>query len=159
VPAGSGGSINVFVTNATDVLFDVDGYFAPANGSGLTFYPVSPCRVVDTRAAAGFSGPFGPPSLVAGTPRSFPIQSSICEIPSSASAYSLNVTAIPPGYEGALTIWPTGLAMPNASTLNSYLGAIVANAAIVPAGSSGAISVNVTQATDLLIDVNGYFAK
>jgi hypothetical protein len=48
--------------------------------------------------------------------------------------------------------------MPAVSTLNDLSGAIVANAAIVPAGSAGAISVFVYDATDLVIDINGYFA-
>ena len=35
---------------------------------------------------------------------------------------------------------------------------MVANAAIVPAGTSGAVSVYVSDATDVIIDINGYFA-
>jgi hypothetical protein len=40
----------------------------------------------------------------------------------------------------------------------SFTPNAVANAAIVPAGTNGAISVFATDATDLVIDVNGYFA-
>ena len=29
VPAGAGGSINVYVTNTTDVIIDTNGYFGP----------------------------------------------------------------------------------------------------------------------------------
>jgi hypothetical protein len=35
---------------------------------------------------------------------------------------------------------------------------VVANAAIVPAGAEGAISVFVTGRTDVILDINGYFA-
>ena len=42
--------------------------------------------------------------------------------------------------------------------MNSLDGRVVANAAIVPAGTSGAVSVFVSDATDVLIDVSGYFA-
>jgi hypothetical protein len=42
--------------------------------------------------------------------------------------------------------------------LNSFDGSVVANAAIVPAGANGAIDVFVTDATDLVLDINGYFA-
>ena len=45
------------------------------------------------------------------------------------------------------------------STLNAYQGTLTANAAIVPAGAAGAISVFVTDATNLVIDVNGYFGQ
>ena len=65
---------------------------------------------------------------------------------------------VPQGYLGYLSIWPTGEAQPVVSTLNSFLGTVVSNAAIVPAGSGGAISIYVTDVTDVVIDSNGYFA-
>ncbi|HLJ46881.1 MAG TPA: hypothetical protein VKU01_12775 [Bryobacteraceae bacterium] len=52
-----------------------------------------------------------------------------------------------------------GQNQPVVSTLNSFQGKIVANAAIVPAGQGGGISVFVTQTTDLIIDVNAYFGQ
>ena len=158
VPAGTNSAISVYVNNTTDLLFDINGYFAPPLASGLQFYPVTPCRIADTRTGAGFTGAFGPPSMAAATQRSFPIPSSNCGIPATAAAYSLNFTVVPPGPLGYLTTWPTGKAMPNASTLNSYTGAVVANAAIVPAGTNSAISLYVNNATDVLFDINGYFA-
>ena len=158
VPAGTSGAINVFVTNPTDVLFDINGYFAPPLPSGLQFYPVTPCRVADTRTGSGFTGAFGPPSMAAGAQRSFPIPSSSCGIPATAAAYSLNFTVVPTGILGYLSTWPTGQPMPVVSTLNSPMGTVVANAAIVPAGTSGAINVFVTNPTDVLFDINGYFA-
>jgi hypothetical protein len=48
--------------------------------------------------------------------------------------------------------------MPVVSTTNSNSGTVVANAVIVPAGTSGAISIFVTDAADVLFDINGYFA-
>ncbi len=158
VPAGTGGAISAYVPNPTDVLFDVNGYFAPPLANGLKFYAVTPCRVADTRAAAGKAAPFGPPTMGAGTIRTFPISSSTCSIPPSAAAYSVNVTVVPKGYLGYLTAWPAGLATPNVSTLNSYTGTVVANAAIVPAGTNGAISIYVTDISEVLFDINGYFA-
>src|SRR5271170_7913148 len=67
------------------------GSFAETT-SPLQFVPVNPCRVVDTRNAIG---PFGGPALGAGTSREFNIPQSACKIPSSAVAYSLNVTVVP----------------------------------------------------------------
>jgi hypothetical protein len=130
--------------------------------NSLVFVGMTPCRLVDTRSAAGFTGAFGPPSLVANATRSFPLQASTtCTVPSIAQAYSLNVTVVPPGYLGYLTIWPYGATRPSASTLNDYLGTVVANAAIVPAGNdvgSGSVNVFVNDPTDLVIDINGYYA-
>jgi probable HAF family extracellular repeat protein len=156
VPAGTNGAVSVYVTNKTDVVLDTNGYFAPSgNSRALTFYPVTPCRVADTREA---DGPFGGPVLKGGTLRSFAIPDSDCSIPATAAAYSLNVTAVPDGPLGFLTAWPTGLPLPFVSTLNSPTGTVTANAAIVPAGANGAISVYVTNQTHVVLDINGYFA-
>ena len=122
----------------------------------LSFYPVTPCRVADTRGN-GFAGAFGPPTPLAMSITSFPIPQSACLIPATAQAYSLNVTVVPAGTLDYLTIWPTGSPMPVVSTLNDTQGEIVANAAIVPAGTNGAVSVFVYQETDVIIDINGYF--
>lgn len=156
VPGGAGGSVSVFVTDTSDVVLDVNGYFLPAAAStGSAFYPVTPCRIVDTRTAAGT---FGGPSMSAGETRAFPVPSSTCGIPSSAQAYSLNFTVVPQGQLSYLSTWPAGSAQPYVSTLNAPTGTVVANAAIVPAGASGAINVFTTDPTDVIIDVNGYFA-
>ena len=48
VPAGTNGSIDVYVSDRTDVLFDINGYFAPPTSAGLQFFAVNPCRVADT---------------------------------------------------------------------------------------------------------------
>ena len=152
VPAGIGGAIDVFVTDQTQVILDINGYFAPAGApSGLAFYPVTPCRIADTRGGAA-------PSILAGNTRNFAVPLSACKIPSSALAYSLNATVVPHGVLEYLTLWPTGESQPFVSTLNSFDGSIVANAAIVPAGNAGSISAYVTDTTDLILDINGYFA-
>jgi pseudomonalisin len=156
-PAGTSGGVSVYVTDTTHFILDIDGYFVPngTNSSGLAFFPLTPCRIADTRNAAG---PLGGPSLTGGVARSFPVQSSSCGIPATAQAYSLNITAVPQGKLGYLTAWPSGQAQPLVSTLNSYTGTVTANAAIVPAGSGGDVSIYVSNSTDVVLDVNGYFA-
>jgi hypothetical protein len=119
--------------------------------SALTFIAVTPCRLVDTRGVpAGFNGlsPFSGPSFAASTTVTFPVQSaaeaaadttpSPCgTIPSIAQAYSFNITVIPKtaGGIGFVSIWPSGGAQPAVSTINDGSGQILANAAIVPAGT------------------------
>jgi hypothetical protein len=156
VPAGSGGAIDVIATNSTDLLIDINGYFAPAGGvGGLSFYAVTPCRIIDTRGA---DGTFGGPILAAAQIRTVPVQSSACSVPSTASAYSLNATVVPPAPLGFLSLWNTGGSQPSVSTLNAYDGSIMSNAAIVPAGTGGAINAFASNATQLILDINGYFA-
>ncbi|MDX1983860.1 MAG: FG-GAP repeat protein [Bryobacteraceae bacterium] len=155
VPAGTGGSVSVFVTDPADVIVDINGYFEP--NSGFSFYTVDPCRLADTRSNSGFSGAFGAPPLAANTTRSFPLPSGSCLLPANAAAYSLNATVLPFNTLGFLTLFPSGQQAPFVSTLNSFDGAVVANAAIVPAGSAGAVSAFVTDAAELILDTNGYF--
>ncbi len=156
VPAGTSGSVSVFATDPTDVVLDVNGYFVPASSGGnLSFYPVAPCRVADTRMPAGS---FGGPSMSPGSSRTF-LVTQTCGIPAYATAYSLNMTVVPTGPLGFLTVWPTGQARPFVSTLNAPTGEIVANAAIIPAGTNEGIDVYTTNQTDLVIDINGYFAQ
>ncbi len=156
VAAGQGGAVSVFAlaNNPTDVILDINGYFDSTTGD--SFYPVWPCRVEDTRRPAG---PLGGPALSTGETRDFPVPSSPCGLPAAASAYSMNVTVVPAGYLGFLTTWAAGQPQPFASTLNSWTGKVVANAAIVPAGANGATSVYVTNPTDVIVDANGYFAR
>ena len=156
VSAGLNGAVNVFVANTANVILDIDGYFAPATQSTLAFYPLPPCRVADTR---GPDGDLGGPSLAGGVARSFPVlEATSCNIPSGAQAYSLNFTAVPHGGLSYLTVWQTGQDQPVASTLNAPTGATTANAAVVPAGTGGAVSAYASNDTDLVIDINGYFA-
>jgi YVTN family beta-propeller protein len=159
VPAGVNGSVSVYVANTTDVILDIDGYFAPTNSKSYQFFKLPPCRLVDTRNP---NGDLGGPRLKAQTPRSFPLLESTC-IPSgpTPNAYSLNFTVVPnPKGQplGYLTVWPTGETHPGVSTLNNPTATVVANAAIVPAGTGGAIDVYAFDTTDLLIDIDGYFA-
>jgi hypothetical protein len=150
VPGGTGAGINAFVTNPTELILDLNGYFAPPAAGGLKFYPVTPCRLADTRTGQG-------PVMTGGSSRPFAV-AGLCGIPNTAQAFSLNVTVVPNGPLSYLTLWPTGSGQPLVSTLNSFQGRILANAAIVPAGTNGSVSVFVTNTTDVILDINGYFA-
>jgi hypothetical protein len=131
----------------------------PGSANPLVFVATTPCRVVDTRASQGFPGAFGAPSLAGGASRTVPMQTSpTCAIPGAAQAYSLNITVVPPGPLGFLTAYPTGQPLPLAATVNSPQGFIVGNAAIVPAGLNGSIDVYALEPTDVVIDINGYYA-
>src|SRR5271166_398555 len=157
VPAGVFGGVSVFVSNTADVVLDIDGYFTLAGNSTLAFYPLPPCRVADTRYPDNQG--LGAPYLTGQQERDFPILNSNC-IPQGVNpqAYSFNFTAVPHGPLGYLTVWPTDLNQPVVSTLNAGTGTVVANAAIVPAGIFGYISAFASNDTDLVIDINGYFA-
>jgi hypothetical protein len=134
-----------------------------AAGQPVPLIPVTPCRIADTRDGS-FPAGFGPPSLVgAAAARIFAIPSGPCAgIPADAAAYSLNFTVVAPfgtPAGGYLTVFPTGGTQPIVSTLNFTSGSILANAAVVPAGTAGSISLFVNFSTHVIIDVNGYYAS
>jgi hypothetical protein len=147
------GAVSVYATNTTNLLLDLDGYFEPipTNDPVLAFYPLTPCRVLDTRTGGKY--------LHGGQQYGYQI-TDICNVPTSAAAYSLNFTAIPHEPLGYLTVWPAGQEQPVTSLLNAPTGTITANAGIIPAGMQGQNNIDVyaLDDTDLLIDVNGYFA-
>jgi hypothetical protein len=145
--------------------------------SALTFVAITPCRLVDTRGSgAGFNGmaPFSGPSITSGGTITIPVQSAAeatadttpapCgTIPAIAQAYSFNLTVIPhsAGAIDFVTLWPSAATRPVVATLDDPQGAILSNAAIVPAGTpSGGVSVYNAGpgVTDVVLDMNGYFA-
>jgi len=157
VPAGTGEAISVFATNDTDVILDINGYFVSnTDSNGLAFYPMTPCRLVDTRPGAPSTIVTG--TLAGGSTTTLPILSSSCHVPAAAQAYSLNFTLVPPAAVGYLTVYPAGESRPIVSTLNDPTGMVEANAGMAPAGTGGSIDVFVTNTTDLVVDINGYFA-
>ena len=123
----------------------------------LPFIAINPCRIADTRGN-GFTGSYGPPSIGANTQRSFTITSQ-CSIPATAAAVSFNFAVLNVGGTGDLRVFPAGGGTPNVSTLNYNANTpALANAAVVPLGTGGAITVQADATTvDLIIDINGYY--
>ena len=148
----SAGTICVYTDQATDLLLDVTG-FIPAGSSVAS---IVPARLHDTRPAATVDG------LESNTGRRTPGSVTPIQVagrggvPAGADAAVINVVAINAAAPGFLTIYPCGAARPEASTLNYAAGQTIANGATVKLGSGGTICVYTDQATDLLLDVNGY---
>ena len=159
VQAGNNDAISIYASNTTDVILDVNGYFGAPGAETYQFYPLTPCRVIDTRQP---TGDLGGPALLGAQKRDFPVQTSSC-MPQGVTiqAYAFNVTVVPyPNGQPLhyLTVWPEGEAQPTVSTLNNGTATTLANAAIVPAGTSGGISVYASDSSELVVDINGYFA-
>ena len=148
VPAGTNGSVNVYVMDATNVAIDINGYFAPPGADGLPLYSLTPCRVLDTRTN---------PVSVISAEYDVNVTSSGCGAPAEAQAYVFNATVVPPAKLGYLTMWPQGTTMPVVANLNDTDGTITGNMAVVPT-SNGSISAFVTNPTQLVLDIFGYFA-
>jgi hypothetical protein len=127
--------------------------------SAVPFVAIVPCRIVDTRGN-GFTGAYGPPALAGGaTARVFNVPAGPCPgIPADAAAFSINIGAILPAADGFLTAYPTGGAQPTVSNVNFLANEVIANSAVIGAGTNASISVFVNVTTHLIIDINGYYA-
>jgi hypothetical protein len=147
VPAGTGGDIDLYVSDDSHVIIDINGYFAATAGGGLSLYATPPCRVLDTRLGHGaFSGTLNPPVNFPAAP---------CGVSGAAQAFVMNATVVPLGSLGYLTLWPDGAYQPLVSTLNATDGAITSNMAIVPT-TNGSIDAYATNPTHLIVDSFGY---
>lgn len=131
---------------------------APVFAEGpLRFFPITPCRLADTRQAGG--------PIAGNTTRNFTVQG-VCGIPVNAKAVALNATIIGPGTDGYLTLYPSGIAKPLAASMTFKAGEpALGNGAIVAvATSTPDLAAFVFQGTGaasahLALDATGYFCK
>lgn len=142
--AGTGGAINAASSHNVNLIIDINGYFTDDFATpGLLYYPINPCRAVDTRGPI-YSSPRQPPygnqRIQAQENRSFRLPgNSTCQLP-AAAAYSMLMTLAPGDTTSGLpvayiTAYPTGVTRPEISNMNSIFGYAVANSGIVPAGT------------------------
>jgi outer membrane protein assembly factor BamB len=154
---GTGGAVTFYnQAGSTDVVVDLEGYFAPPSGSAGQEVALGPARISDTRAGSGL--PNAGSTLGAGGSLDIQVTGAGAVPASGVSAAILNVTATNTTAASFLTVWPTGGSRPLASNLNWEAGQTVPNRVIVPVGTTGKISVyNPSGSVDVVIDVAGYF--
>jgi PKD repeat protein len=122
------------------------------------YYPMTPCRAVDTRSA---SGPLGGPALQGGQARAFTMTDA-CSIPATAQAVSVILTVTQPTSAGYITVFATGLATPTGVTSISYAsGATRSNTTIAALDNQGRTSAYLGQGAGttahIIFDVVGYY--
>ena len=153
---GVGGRVCVFTSAATQLVVDVNGFF-PASSS---FVSLVPARLLESRSGVGVGSVDG---LFAGL--GVRGAGSVTElvvagrggVAVDASAVVLTVTVTEPVAAGFVTVFPCGSARPLASSVNFVAGATVANSVVSGVGVGGRVCVFTSAATQLVVDVNGYF--
>ncbi len=122
------------------------------------FFPVTPCRIFDTRSASGPSA--AAPALAAGAARVLDVRGR-CGLPASAVALSTNVTVTNPAAAGSVVLYPGDGPAPLASTVAFRAGQTRANNALLKlaADASGTLGIanGAPGAAHIIVDVNGYF--
>ena len=150
----------------THLVIDVSGYYAP--GGTLHAATITPCRIVDTRAAGAggaFAGGQQRSFQVAGTGAGFAAQggaSGGCAIPTTATAVEATITAVSPTGAGYARAWPAGTALPNATFLNFSTSQSIGNTGTIPIATTAATADLAVAAfgagTHIVIDISGYYA-
>ena len=154
------GQFKIFTTATTELVIDVLGYYSPdavdVNGTGLLFNPITPTRLLETRA--GFSGCTTPGApLAAGVETAQPAQN-FCTIAATAKAIVGNATVVQPGSGGFLTFWPSDATRPLVATSNYLTGDVLNRHFTVGLGANGQFKIFAYTTTHLVVDVSGYFA-
>jgi hypothetical protein len=152
--SASSATVAVSVTNSDAQTGALAGAFTYG---GAAFYPVTPCRAIDTRTTAG---PWGGPALASGADRVF-VLAGRCAVPASARAVAANVTVTQPTRgPGFLTIYAGGTSRPLVSTINYSGGQTRAADAVLPLGALGDAAIFCLQGggtAHVVVDVSGYF--
>ena len=118
-------------------------------------YTLTPCRLVDTRGAAG---PLGAPALLPSSSRIF-VLTGACGVPTDAKSLVLNLTVVGPGGSGALRLFPGDSVPSDATALNFMAGVTRANNAQIRLAADGSIGVanDAGANVHLVVDVSGFY--
>ena len=154
----SGGKLQVVWCGTTgssaNVIFDVTGFFT-AGAGGLSFYAITPVRVLDSSQSLGLSGTF-----TSGTAQLFTIGGT-AGVPTGAAGISGNLTVLTPTSAGWALVSPEIVATPTTSTLNVASGHSEANGFDVALGGGGHVSLEWAGTTgstaDIALDITGYW--
>jgi hypothetical protein len=150
VPLSKGG-LCLYSSVDTHVVIDVNGWFR-AGASATNFTPLPPKRIYDSRAAAT-------PRLAPNTTRVIPVTSVPGGAPAGASAVAVNLTVVNPATPGFIRAFPCDqTTRSDVSNVNFAPGETRPNSAIVPVSAAGTICVESKAATDVIVDINGYFS-
>jgi hypothetical protein len=143
VKPGADGKVCVFTYAATHVLVDLLGWITAAGG----YTGVAPVRALDTRSGGGRLGAGGTATVHLGA----------VGVPAAADAVVVNVTAVDPAGPGYLSVSPCPGAAGPVSSVNYGTGQTVADLAVTPVAADGTVCVQTYAATDVLVDVMGWF--
>jgi len=153
---GAGGAVCLYANETTHLVVDVDAYFAP----DASYFPMQPARLLETRTGNGLTTVDGQFNGLGQVPRGGTVQLQVTGrggIPAAAAAVVLNVTATNAVGPGFVTVYPCGETQPVASSLNYLGGQSVPNAVVARIGAGGTVCLFVSEATDLVADVDGFF--
>ncbi len=155
-PVSTRGTVCFYSLESADLVVDINGWFKGSAG----FTGVSPKRVLDTR-------PGSSPDALRVVAKSKIggdniLEVAVTDLPgvvpaSGVAAVSLNLTATNPDGDGFISVYPCG-AREEVSSLNYAAGQTIANAVTAPVSTRGTVCFFSLAPTDVIVDINGWFA-
>ncbi|TPW13696.1 MAG: hypothetical protein FD127_1860 [Acidimicrobiaceae bacterium] len=146
-------TVCLYAQTATHLIVDLAGTFEADGGAGA--HPVTPERLLDTRAAIGV-GSIG--KLEGGSVLVLQIAGRGGVPAAGTSAVTLNVTVTEPEGPGFLTVYPCDRERPTASNLNYLTGQTVPNLVAVRLSAAGTVCIFAQRTTHVIADLAAWFA-
>ena len=154
-PLSADGEVCFYSKVSTHLIADVNAWFPAGSGYG----PVTPVRLFDTRATE-------PDGLITVAKQQYGGDANIVKVKvtgiggvpaDGVGMVSLNVTAVDPTGPGYVTVYPCG-PRPVVSNVNFMGPGVYPNAVLTPVSAEGEVCFFAKVPTDLIADVNGWFA-
>ncbi|MBP7677342.1 MAG: hypothetical protein KBB14_13570 [Thermoanaerobaculia bacterium] len=143
----------VTATSAAGTTNGADATFQTTCAGGR-FYPLAPCRVLDTREDG--------PAMTDGVPREVAFHGA-CNVPAAARALAANVTVTQPTLPGHVSVFPADAASTGTSVVHFVAGTTRASNVIIKLADDGTgrarleATVPVGGTVHVIVDVSGYF--
>ena len=135
---------------------DLQGYYIapadlPAATVGSVYVAMKPCRILDTRNAAG--------ALANGKSLTVPVTGIAgCSVPTKATAVEASASAVEPTALGFARLWPTGAPAPTATFVNFSKAQGTTNTGAIALGTGGNLALrNFGGPANYTLDIQGYF--
>jgi hypothetical protein len=158
VNPGVPNTMRLVIADAGDEILD-SAVFLQANGISSNpigpLQPITPDRILDTRLETASPGLSTESIVPAGTSISVKVTGG--DVPSTALAVALNVTATDGAAAGFLTVYPDGGTQPDTSSVNFLQGAASPNTVVAKIGTDGRIRIFASASVQVIVDVFGWF--
>lgn len=157
VKIGANNRIKLAASTAVNITVDVVGYYKDAdlNAGGSVYKPITPVGLIDTATGTGPCTPSPCARLTAGGTTTVTLTGS--GVPYDAAAVVVDITTKSAAAVGVLTAYASGTTRPNVRTAALDPARTITTHAIVPVGFLAKIDIYADKATDVDIDIVGYF--
>ncbi len=161
VNPGVPNTLKLVIADTSDQRLD-SAVFLQANGISSNplgpLQPITPNRLLDTRLPGALTaGNSFSTQAVVPAGQSITVKVTGGDVPETALAVALNVTAVDGQAPGFLTVWPDGGPQPGTSSVNFPPGGASPNTVVSRVGTGGLIRIFASAPVEVIVDIFGWF--